>query len=156
MARSSRLEVSPLKVHLGYHLRVVSNAVSQAFGRKLAASGVTVAEWVVLREMYSNDDKTLPSVVAEQTGLTRGAVSKLIGRLLQKRLVTRVESSVDRRYQEIKLTGNAIKLVPKLAKLADENDENFFSILSSSEHKKLMETLEKLAEIHKLNTSPIE
>lgn len=156
MAKTVKLEASHLKSHLGYHLRIVSNAVSHSFARKLAVSEVTVAEWVILREMYSGDDKSSPSVVAELTGLTRGAVSKLIDRLLHKGLVTRTESTGDRRYQEIKLTANAIKLVPKLAKLADENDESFFSILSKSEQKDLMNTLKKLAELHKLNTNPIE
>lgn len=156
MSKTVKLEASHLKSHLGYHLRIVSNAVSHSFAKKLAASEVTVAEWVILREMYSSDEKTSPSEVAELTGLTRGAVSKLIDRLLHKGLVTRTESTGDRRYQEIKLTANAIKLVPKLAKLADENDESFFSILSQSEQKKLMNILKKLAELHKLNTNPIE
>ncbi len=156
MAKTAKIEAGHLKSHLGYHLRIVSNAVSYSFARKLAASEVTVAEWVILREMYSNNDKTSPSAVAELTGLTRGAVSKLIDRLHHKGLVTRTESTGDRRYQEIKLTPNAIKLVPKLAKLADENDESFFSILSKSQQKDLMNTLKKLAEVHGLNTNPIE
>ena len=156
MSKSVKLEASHMKAHLGYHLRVVSNAVSHSFARKLAASEVTVAEWVILREMYSSEDKTSPSIVAEMTGLTRGAVSKLIARLLHKGLVTRTEASEDRRFQEIKLTASAIKLVPKLAKLADENDESFFSVLTRSEQRDLMNTLQKLAELHKLNTNPIE
>ncbi len=156
MEKRAKLTASELKSHIGYHLRLVSNAVSHSFARKLAASNVTVAEWVILREMYAGDEKTSPSVVAELTGLTRGAVSKLIDRLLQKGFVTRTESPGDRRYQEIKLTASAIKLVPKLAKIADENDENFFSALSQSERKALMNTLKKLAEHHKLNTNPIE
>lgn len=156
MDKRKKLKASELKSHIGYHLRVVSNAVSQSFARKLLASDVTVAEWVILREMYAGDEKTSPSIVAELTGLTRGAVSKLIDRLLHKGFVTRTESSGDRRYQEIKLTARAIKLVPKLASIADENDENFFSILSQSEKKSLINTLMKLAETHKLNTSPIE
>lgn len=152
----AKLKVSHLKSHIGYHLRVVSNAVSQSFARKLAARKVTVAEWVILREMYSSDDKISPSTVAEVTGLTRGAVSKLIDRLLDKGLVTRAEFAGDRRYQVIQLTRNAIKLVPKLAKLADENDEIFFSKLSESEQINLMKTLKRLSELHQLNTRPIE
>lgn len=126
MSKKAKLEASHLKTHMGYRLRVVSNAVSHTFARKLAASEVTVAEWVILREMYSRDEKISPSVVAELTGLTRGAVSKLIDRLLHKHFVTRSESSGDRRYQHIKLTAKAINLVPQLAGIADENDESFF------------------------------
>lgn len=156
MAKTGKRKASHLKSHLGYHLRVVSNAVSHSFARKLAASDVTVAEWVILREMYAEDEKTSPSEVAELTGLTRGAVSKLIDRLLQKGLVTRAESSGDRRYQEIALTIKAIKLVPVLAGIADENDETFFSVLSGPEKKKLMNLLLKLAELHSLSGNPIE
>lgn len=149
-------KVSPLNAHIGYHLRMVSNAVSQAFAKKLAASDVTVAEWVILREMYSNDEKTSPSMVAEMTGLTRGAVSKLIERLLNKGLVSRTEVSNDRRFQEIKLTTSAHKLVPSLASIADENEKVFFSMLTEAEKKNLTKTLRKIAEFHTLNTSPID
>ena len=148
--------VSDLKSHLGYHLRVVSNEVSFAFAKRLNEYEVTVAEWVILREMYSNKKTTSPSFVAETTGLTRGAVSKLIERLLNKELVTREEASDDRRFQEIRLTPKAIRLVPSLASSADENDEKFFGILTDLERNALLKILNKLTEHHKLNTNPIE
>ncbi|TGL48678.1 MarR family transcriptional regulator [Leptospira kemamanensis] len=90
------------------------------------------------------------------TKLSRGAVSKLIDRLLQKGLVSRIEGTVDRRYQEIQLTKDGKKLVPKLAKVADENDSFFFSILNQSEKEFLRKTLIKLTNAHKLHTNPIE
>lgn len=156
MSKKQNLEPSHLKSHLGYHLRVVSNAVSHSFARKLASLDVTVAEWVILREMYSYKTTTSPSTIAEITGLSRGAVSKLIDRLLNKDLVIREEASEDRRYQEIKLTPKAKKLVPKLSEIADENDSSFFSLLSMAEKNQLRKTLLKLAELHKLNLNPIE
>ncbi len=156
MSKHAKLKASALRSHIGYRLRIVSNSVSQSFARKLAAHEVTVAEWVILRQMYSGDDKASPSTVADLTGLTRGAVSKLIDRLLKKGLVTRAEASEDRRFQDIMLTSKANKLVPRLAKVADENDESFFSVLSKSERRSLMTTLVKLTEIHKLNVNPTE
>jgi DNA-binding MarR family transcriptional regulator len=156
MPMRTRPSASDLRSHIGYRLRVVSNAVSHSFAKKLAASEVTVAEWVILREMYSGDEKTSPSTVAGLTGLTRGAVSKLIDRLLSKGLVARSESPEDRRYQEIKLTAKAVKIVPKLASIADENDESFFSVLDGPERRNLMNTLIKLAELHKLKADPID
>ncbi|MGE0614971.1 MAG: MarR family winged helix-turn-helix transcriptional regulator, partial [Bacteriovoracia bacterium] len=132
MGKKQKLEASKLTEHIGYWMRVVSNNVSHSFARKLEASGVTVAEWVILREMYGGDDTTSPSAVAELTGLTRGAVSKLITRLLEKGLVSRKESSDDRRYQDIELTAKGIQLVPKLGALADQNDREFFSCLNKA------------------------
>jgi len=147
---------SGLKKHLGFWMRVVSNQVSHAFARKLESSGVTVAEWVVLREMYGSGERTAPSVVAELTELSRGAVSKLISRLLEKGLVTRRESSDDRRYQDIELTMAAIALVPALAKLADENDKEFFGVISKTERETLRAILERIVTRHKLTAIPIE
>ncbi len=154
--RTSRAAASELRSHIGYHLRVVSNAVSQAFARELSASDVTVAEWVILREMYSGRYDTTPSSIAALTGLSRGAVSKLIDRLLAKGLITRTASSLDRRFQEVNLTPSAEKLVPGLAAVADVNDARFFSALSDTERKSLMRLLAKLAAHHQLNTAPTE
>jgi len=151
-----KVDASSLKSHIGYRLRVVSNAVSHSFAKALSSSDVTVAEWVVLREMYSENKITSSSNIADITGLTRGAVSKLIDRLFNKGLLSRVESPTDRRYQDIKLTSKGLRLVPRLAMIADDNDNKFFSILTEIEKLTLMKTLIKISEYHKLNTNPIE
>ena len=144
------IKPSKLKAHIGFWMRLVSNGVSHSFARKLKTSGVTVAEWVILREMYGKDSTVSPSFVAEVTGLTRGAISKLIERLLQKALVTRAEASSDRRYQDIQLTAKARSLVPKLAMIADQNDEEFFSVLTQPERKELIEILKKIVSLKEL------
>ena len=148
-------EISDLKKHIGFWMRLVSNNVSHAFARKLSNSGVTVPEWVVLREMVEGGDLVSPSRIAEMTGLTRGAVTKLVDRLLAKKLFTRSESTEDRRYQELKLTNAAKQLIPKLALLADANDEEYFSILTKAERKTLTKILIKTAEQNNLTKFPI-
>jgi len=54
--QKKKLKASDLKSHLGFWMRLVSNNVSQSFARKLESMNVTVAEWVVMREMYAGDD----------------------------------------------------------------------------------------------------
>ena len=147
--------VSDLKKHVGFWLRFVSNHVSHAFARKLLASGVTVAEWVVMREMF-DDEEPSPGVLAERIGMTRGGVSKLVDRLLAKKFVTRQERSDDRRFQSIALTVAGQRLVPQLATLADQNDDEFFHPLSSGERAALIATMKKLVEAHGLQTLPTE
>lgn len=137
-------------------MRVVSNSVSHTFSRKLESSGVTVAEWVVLREMYSATDNVSPSVIAESTGLSRGAISKLVERLLQKRLLSRAEAGGDRRYQNLSLTPIGRALVPKLALIADGNDEEYFSSLTRAERKQLSEILKKIVQFKDLKKVPTE
>lgn len=145
--------VSGLKSHIGFWLRFVSNHVSHAFARKLLATGVTVAEWVVLREMFENSTMS-PGVLAQQTGLTRGAISKLVDRLFEKKLVIRQESAEDRRYQKIALTPAGRRLVPKLGGLADANDAEFFATLSKKERDALISTLKQLVQANRLTRIP--
>ena len=142
------------KKFIGGWLRSVSNKASHSFTRKLERSGVTVAEWVILRMMHECGPTVSPSQIAQKTGLTRGAVSKLVERVTKKDLVTRVVSNTDRRYQEIKLTPKAKRLVPKLTKLAQENDEEFFSCLTPSEQKTLVRLLKKVAKENQVHEIP--
>jgi DNA-binding MarR family transcriptional regulator len=153
--KASSVAVSNLKAHLGFWLRFVSNHVSHAFARKLQASGVTVAEWVVLREMF-DDEEISPGVVAERIGMTRGGVSKLVDRLVGKQLITRTDRTDDRRFQSIGLTAAGRRLVPQLAALADQNDEEFFGPLSSKERAALLASMKKLVQVHGLETLPTE
>ncbi len=146
---------SNLQSHIGFWLRYVSNHVSYAFAQKLQSSGVTVAEWVILREMFDREG-TAPSDLAEITGLTRGAVSKLADRLIAKHLIVRTYAKDDRRYQTLALTPAARNLVPTLARRADENDEEFFAALSPKQRKRLVTTLRKLVEANHLSTLPTE
>ena len=147
--------VSDLKKHAGFWLRFVSNHVSHAFARKLQVSGVTVAEWVVMREMFDDED-TSPGILAERIGMTRGGVSKLVDRLAIRKLISRRERRDDRRFQSIALTAAGRRLIPKLAALADQNDEEFFHPLSGSERAALIATMRKLVQAHGLQTLPIE
>lgn len=153
--KASSLTVSDLKKHLGFWLRFVSNNVSHAFARKLQASGVTVAEWVVMREMF-DDQETSPSLLAERIGMTRGGVSKLVDRLVGKNLITRTDRADDRRFQSIALTAAGRRLVPQLATLADQNDEEFFGPLSDRERIALLSSMKKLVQAHGLKTLPTE
>lgn len=147
--------MSDLKAHVGFWLRFVSNHVSHAFARKLHAKGVTVAEWVVLREMF-DEEETSPGMIAERIGMTRGGVSKLVDRLVGKGFITRADRTDDRRFQSIALTAEGRYLIPQLAALADQNDEEFFGALSVSERAALMASMKKLVQAHGLQTLPTE
>ena len=144
---------NPLTTHVGFWLRYVSNHVSHAFAAKLSARGVTVAEWVMLRELFERDD-VAPSAVAERLGMTRGAISKLADRLADKKLIVKRGDREDRRYQSLTLTKDGRALVPLLAALADQNDAEFFDHLSRGEREKLIETLKTIVNRKSLKAVP--
>jgi DNA-binding MarR family transcriptional regulator len=144
--------IAGLDSHLGYWLRFVSNQVSHAFALKVQAQGVTVAEWVVLRELY--DDAAQPSALAARLGMTRGAISKLAERLASKALVRREAVAGDRRSQVLKLTTEGRALVPRLAALADQNDAEFFGALDPSARAAIEAAMREIVRRRGLKTVP--
>ncbi len=146
---------STLEDHAGYWLRYVSNHVSHAFARKVEAQSVTVAEWVLLREML-DAGTAKPSQLADAVGLTRGAVSKLVERLSRKKLAVRSSPEGDQRYQTVELTAAGKRLVPVLAQLADENDREIFGHLKSVERTKLVHLLQDIVRRHGWKDLPVD
>ena len=147
--------VSSLHRHLGYWLRTVSNAVSHSFARRVEGEGVTVAEWVLLRTLY-DADWIAPSLLAEQMSMTKGAISKLADRLLEKGFIQREANAHDGRAHTLALTSSGRTLVPRLARIADANDASFFGALTPGERRQLQKLLWKLAVAHGLTNVPID
>lgn len=152
---SRRAKVSPLEAHLGYWLRFVSNHVSHAFSLKLEERGVTVAEWVILRELYERE-ATAPSALAARLGMTRGAISKLADRLAAKSLATRSSSADDRRFQALALTPAGRQLTPELSALADQNDAEFFGHLKPGERAMLEGAMKEIVRRRGLRAAPVD
>ena len=151
----STRSASELSAHLGYWLRYVSNHVSQAFARKVEAHGVTVAEWVLMRQLF-DEESLAPSRLAERMGMTRGAVSKLADRLIAKSLLVRTADPQDGRAQTLSLTRAGRLMVPKLAALADANDAEFFDLLPPKDRTALLLTLREIVEKRGLKSLPVD
>lgn len=152
---SSISPASELTAHLGFWLRIVSNHVSQAFARKLADKGVTVAEWVMMHALYGRDPMP-PSRLADEMRMTRGAITKLADRLINRSLIVRRADRNDGRAQTLALTPQASRLVPKLAALADQNDAEFFDCLTRTEREALQRLLKRLVAHGQMTAMPIE
>ncbi len=152
---AAKKSTSNLDDHAGYWLRYVSNHVSHSFAQKVEAKGVTVAEWVLLRQIFETVAAN-PSQLAASVGMTRGAISKLIERLCRKTLVARSYSGDDRRFQTVELTAAGKRLVPVLARMADENDHEFFGHLKPDEKTSLIELLQNIVRQHGWKDLPIE
>jgi DNA-binding MarR family transcriptional regulator len=146
---------SELTDHTGYWMRMVSNAVSQEFARKVAREDVTVAEWSFMRALYDMEP-TPPSALAGTMGMTKGAISKLAERLVGKGLVKRAESQEDKRAHSLSLTTKGRVKIPVLASLADKNDAEFFGVLTKEEHETLDRILRVLAERRELTATPVD
>jgi DNA-binding MarR family transcriptional regulator len=146
---------SALHDHLGFWLRTVSNAVSHSFAQKMEGEGVTVAEWVFLRALH-DVDRIAPSVLSERMGMTRGAISRLANRLIDKNLVGRAANPDDARGHWLTLTPAGRSRVPRLAEIADANDAAFFGALAPEERHRLEALLRKIAATRGLTDVPVD
>jgi DNA-binding MarR family transcriptional regulator len=146
---------SDLRSHLGYWLRIVSNAVSRSFADKVAGAGVTVAEWVFLRELH-DAGAIAPSDLAVRMGMTRGGISKLADRLVKRALVERRADPADGRAQTLCLAPAGQALVPRLAAMADGNDAEFFAALDGDERQQLERLLRRIVADRGLTGPPVD
>lgn len=153
--RSGRPTPATLESHLGFWLRFVSNHVSMAFMQRLEGQGVTVTEWVALRALWGHD-ATRHADLIEALGMTKGAASKVVSRLEEKGLAQRRLEGGHTRDQTLALTAAGRALVPRLAALADANDEQFFGHLDPLQREWLMSSLQALVAHHQLKDIPIQ
>ncbi|MBB3543827.1 MULTISPECIES: MarR family transcriptional regulator [unclassified Rhizobium] len=135
-------------------MRMISNAVSHGFARRLAVEDVTVAEWVLMRSLY-DEGPISPSVLAEKMHMTKGTVSKLADRLATKAFIDRIGNDRDRRAHSLVLTVAGREKVPRLAALADQNDAEYFDVLTGQERVALDEILKSLVQRRGLKTVPV-
>lgn len=133
---------SHLEDHLGYWMRCLSNFISHSFAGRLEKLGISVEQWVVLRTLYDASGATLNEAAA-LVGVEKSTLSRMIERLVQKNWVKRFKGR-DRRSLGLELTPAGRKMVLQAAKLADENDERFFHVLSGKEQEEFLSTIKQL------------
>ncbi len=147
--------ISRLDAHVGFWLRFVSNHVSAEFRKAVEAQGVSLSEWVALRQLFDAGEASASDLMAS-LGMTKGAVSKIVTRLETGGLAQRVMDKVDRRAQRIVLTKAGRALVPTLAAIADRNDEDFFGHLDASRRRALVSLMKQVVELRQLSGVPID
>lgn len=147
--------ISDLEDHLGYWIRYVSNQVSSSFKTSLEKQNMTLAEWVALRLLYDHHELS-PASLADRMGVTRGAMTKIVDKLLKKELVSRCYSEEDRRFQIITLLDKGVAIVPLLAKIADDNEAYYFSSLTQEQIHGVTELLRNLVMQHKMIQKPLD
>lgn len=153
-AKSRSRSVRRPEDHLGYWLTFVSSKVVTSLARRLENLDVSVSEWVALRKLCDQPAAISISALAEEMGMTKAPVSRLVERLVQKELVNRQGSRNDARAQQIWLSSAGQKLVPKLAAIADENEETFFGHLPANVRPVMIALMQDIVKRHRLMKAP--
>lgn len=152
---SRKTQISALEDHVGYWLRFVSNHVSHAFARRLLNLEITVSEWVGLRCLYDLKECS-QNELAQAMGMTKAPVSRILDRLATKKLVHRATSAADGRARLIRLTEEGHAIVPRLARLADANDNDFFTCLNKKEQAAIVNLMRRVVAHNGLTQVPVD
>jgi DNA-binding MarR family transcriptional regulator len=134
---------------IGYWLSRLRMKVHSAFLAKLAIENIAILEWRVLVALYNQDASNIVQL-ANFIEVDKGAVSRVLDKLESMDLVAR-KAGKDRRSIIVYLSKKGEVLTPKLARLAELNEKEFFSCLNDVEKKQLKSVLKKL-----LNNAGIE
>jgi DNA-binding MarR family transcriptional regulator len=95
--------------------------------------GLTEAQWRLLEGITT--EHFMPSMFAQEQDNTRGAVSKIIRQLLQKKLVVASIAPHDGRQRNYDLTAKGRKSMDRLRELREEAIREIWSHLSEDELK---------------------
>jgi DNA-binding MarR family transcriptional regulator len=102
---------------LGGLVQEFVNRVSHTQGKTLAAltdASVTLQQVLLLRRLAFSG-KSSPSALAEQMHMSLPAVSQMVERLFQLELVSRCESTDDRRKKQLTVTSRGHTLLKRIA-----------------------------------------
>ena len=131
-----------LQDDVGYWLNRLRMKVHVSFEEKLAKAGISIPQWCILISLYNNDASNIMEL-ASFIEVDKGSISRVVDKLEAMQLVIR-KPGKDRRSSIVCLSKTGESLTPKLAKLAELNEEEFFSCLSKAENTALKSILKKL------------
>ena len=111
--------------------------------RRGRGADLSIPQFRTMRFIQRNPDSSL-SNLADYLGLTLPSASKLVDGLVKQKLVTRQESTSDRRCLTLVLTQNGESIVDSARASAQANLEKILSFLSSDELKTIHQSMELL------------
>lgn len=121
----------------------LASVMQDKFNKELDTLDVTWPQWMVMN-VLTHELANTPAHIADQIGVDRSAVTRLIDRLEKKGLVVREHDGLDRRSVKIHITASGKLVVKHLDEAAERHQEKFLNELLNTEHRALKGNLQKL------------
>ncbi|MFP7696455.1 MarR family transcriptional regulator [Trueperella sp. LYQ143] len=133
---------------MGHVLAQAKQLADRRFARILNQHGIDAfngAQGRILYVLWHNDGQSLREI-GQATGLAAATLTSMVDRMEKAGLVSRVQSSKDRRTTLIRLSGEAQKLEEAYYAVSDEMAEAFFAGFSAEERRMCEELLTRAVE----------
>jgi DNA-binding MarR family transcriptional regulator len=124
----------------------VGSLMAQSFAPHLEQSGITMHMWRVVLVLHFNGPLTLVDI-SRITGVKTSTLSRLIGRMIDKRLLTRRRSEEDMRTVQISLRHEGQALFRKLWPEAANAQERVTAPFAGPELEKFKDMLRQIETI---------
>lgn len=130
----------------------LANMMQEQFNQNLKSADVTWPQWMVLNVLFQQLADT-PASIADNIGVDRSAVTRLLDRLEKKALVQREHDKLDRRSVKIKITDTGADLMEELNGKARDHQDYFLSGLHNTEHRAFKGNIQKLLRLGGIDSS---
>lgn len=124
------------------NIRFTSNWIGNYHNKQLANYGLTLPQFNILRILRGARDPLSINLVRDRMLEKSPNITRLVDKLLQKKMVTRDRDKQDKRVIMLKITDNGLAILEQLDKVFD--DINASTLLSEEEANQLNYLLDKL------------
>lgn len=121
----------------------LNNLLQEHFNRLLQDYDLSWPQWMLLNVLATGEVNT-PAGIAEQLGVDRSGVTRLLDRLEAKDYLQREHDRLDRRSVKIHMTDKGKQLMSAINQLAHQHQEHFLSDLHLSERRGFKKELQKM------------
>lgn len=125
-----------------YLARRVGIRIGELFDRRIAELGITVSMYRVLASLLEQDGQRLGSL-SHMTSIELSTLSRLVGTMIRKGLVSRKRPRANARVVEISLTARGRALAAQLTPIAEHFEDVALSGLSAKEVADLKRALDR-------------
>jgi DNA-binding MarR family transcriptional regulator len=143
-------EIKQKKFRSEYHKLLINlifttNWLNNMQQRFFKPYGITAQQYNVLRILKGQYPGPASVGMVQERMLDRSSnITRLVDKLIEKKLVSRCENPQNRRMQELRITEKGISFVDEI--MNQQNDEQFFSKITEEEARKMNETLDNMRE----------
>ena len=130
----------------------LASVMQDRFNKELETLDVTWHQWMVMN-VLTHEMANTPANIAEQIGVDRSAITRLVDRLAKKGLVEREHDGLDRRSVKIHITSAGKLMVKHLDEAAERHQRVFLDELQNTEHRALKGNIQKLLKAGGIETA---
>jgi DNA-binding MarR family transcriptional regulator len=132
--------------HLIRRLNQISMALFFEETQPLGLTSVQYAALNMIQEVPGIDQASLSNMIA----FDKTTIVKVLDRLVDKGLITRMRSETDRRLNHLNVTPKGTALLKQIHPMLERSDKRILAPLSESDQRKFMEMLSRLVQVNNI------